>query len=50
MILCVLVSLSTIACRTQKKGCPVNERNKGAEKVLEEMSNPPKKGLFHRRH
>lgn len=38
-----------LGCRTQKTGCPTPKRNLGAERVLEEMSQPKKKkGLFRR--
>ncbi|RAJ03943.1 hypothetical protein LX64_02820 [Chitinophaga skermanii] len=49
-VLLLVVAGTMCSCRSQKVGCPTNERNKGAEKVLDEMSAPPKKkgflGLF----
>lgn len=43
-----VVSVLTVACRSQKTGCPTPTRNLGAEKVMDEMSAPKKKGLFRR--
>lgn len=36
------------ACRTQKTGCKVPKKNMGAERVMDEMNAPKKKGLFRR--
>jgi hypothetical protein len=50
--LCFLLMLATgvlvIGCRTQKTGCKVSKRNMGAERVMDEMNAPKKKGLFNR--
>lgn len=35
-------------CRTQKTGCKVPKRNMGAERMMDEMSQSRKKGLFRR--
>ncbi|WP_346317293.1 hypothetical protein [Chitinophaga sp. YIM B06452] len=42
--------LMAYGCRTQKTGCPTPVKNLGAERVMDEMSKPQKKGLFRRRH
>jgi hypothetical protein len=46
LVMCGIVSLG---CRTHKTGCPTPVKNLCAERVMDEMSKPPKKGLF-RRH
>ncbi|MGN7819735.1 hypothetical protein HGH92_09815 [Chitinophaga varians] len=40
--LALLAAITLMACRTQKKGCPLPKRNWGAEKVLDELSKPKK--------
>jgi hypothetical protein len=47
MLACGIVAFG---CRTQKTGCPTPVKNLGAERVMDEMGKPPKKGLFRRRH
>ncbi|MGN6511522.1 MAG: hypothetical protein ACTHLD_18805 [Chitinophaga sp.] len=49
-LLLVLCAIVGVGCRTQKTGCPTPVKNLGAERVMDEMSKPPKKGLFRRRH
>lgn len=49
MLIVTAVLLMAAGCRTPKTGCPTPKRNMGAEKVLDEMSRPPKKGLFKRK-
>lgn len=50
--LCCLLLLAgglfATGCRTQKTGCKVPKRNMGAERVMDEMNQPKKKGLFNR--
>ncbi|HVI45421.1 MAG TPA: hypothetical protein VM802_11140 [Chitinophaga sp.] len=44
LLLILSVALLSASCRTQKKGCPQPKRNWGAEKVLDELNKPGKKG------
>lgn len=50
--LCCLLLLTgglvMTGCRTQKTGCKVPKRNMGAERVMDEMNQPKKRGLFNR--
>lgn len=41
-----VLSVMFMACRSQKTGCPTPARNLGAEKVMDEMNAPKKKGFF----
>ncbi|MRG49046.1 hypothetical protein GFS24_28310 [Chitinophaga sp. SYP-B3965] len=47
-LLVMATAILAIGCRTQKTGCKIPRRSMGAEKVMDEMNNPPKKGLFRR--
>lgn len=49
ILIVTTVLITTASCRTQKTGCPTPKKNRGAEMVLDDMSRPPKKGLFKRR-
>ncbi|MBO9152626.1 hypothetical protein ACFOTA_10445 [Chitinophaga sp. GCM10012297] len=48
LVLCGMVA--AVGCRAQKTGCPTPVKNLGAERVMDEMNKPQKKGLFRRRH
>lgn len=47
-LLLLAAGLFAVGCRTQKTGCKVPKRNMGAERVMDEMSQPKKGGLFRR--
>lgn len=44
-LLLIIAGLLTMsACKTQKTGCPQPKKNWGAEKVLDELNKPKKRG------
>jgi len=47
-LLLLMGGLVMTGCRTQKTGCKVPKRNMGAERVMDEMNQPKKRGLFNR--
>ncbi|UYQ93077.1 hypothetical protein MKQ68_23635 [Chitinophaga horti] len=50
IVVMLAIMVAAAACRSTKTGCPTPKRNMGAEKVLDDMSKPPKKGLFKRKN